>query len=54
MLIAVEMRGGGKGDQIANFWKNTHQVYLIIIQEWPKNNLFMLKNLDNFSPGAFY
>ena len=30
------------------------QVHLIIIREWPKTNPPILRNLDNFPPGAFY
>ena len=42
--------------QIANytFWEKNPQVHLIIIREWPKNNLLILRSLDNFSPGACY
>ena len=37
----------------ANFRKKTPQVHLIIIRQWPKNNPSpILRNLDNFSPGA--
>ena len=30
------------------------QVHLTLIREWPKNNLPILRNLENFPPGAFY
>ena len=45
--------GGGEG-QIANFGKKNPEVYSIIIKEWLKNNPSILRNLDNFAPGAFY
>ena len=40
-------------DQITNFWKKT-QDHLDIIREWPKSTLPILRNLDNFPPGAVY
>ena len=40
-------------DQITNFWKKT-QDHLVIIREWPKSTLPVLRNLDNFPPGAVY
>ena len=47
-----------KGGQIAKFGKKHSQVHLIIIREWPKNNLApqppILRNLDSFPSGAFY
>ena len=37
------------------FWeKKPPQVHLIIVREWPKNTPTILRNLDNFLPGAFY
>ena len=36
-----------------NFFEKNTQVHLIIIKEWPKNNLFILRNLDYLQPGAF-
>ena len=36
------------------FAKKTPQVHLIITKEWPKNTPPILRNLDNFPPGAFY
>ena len=43
-----------KGGSNCKFWEKNPQIYLIIIREWPKNNLPTLRNLDNFPPGAFY
>ena len=47
--------GEGGGFKLQILGKKTLQVHLIIIREWPKNNPPpILRNLDNFSPGAFY
>ena len=43
-----------EGDQIARFGKKDPHVHLIIIGEWPEKKPPILKNLDNFPPGAFY
>ena len=44
--------GGGK---IASFVeKKPPQAHLIIMRKWPENNPLILRNLDNFPPGAFY
>ena len=46
-----------RGFQIAHFWKKTQknpEVRLIIIREWPKINLPILENVDNFPPGVLY
>ena len=48
--------GGGGGRAVVQILKKTPQVHLIIIREWPTNNpsSLILRNLDNFPPGAFY
>ena len=46
--------GGGRGVSNCKFWGKNLQVHLIIIKEWPKNTPPILRNLDNFPPGAFY
>ena len=47
------MKERGEG-QITTFGKKNPQVHLIIIREWHKNNPSpILRNLDNFPPGAF-
>ena len=50
--FAPNCRSGG--DQIASFGKKDPHVHLIIIGEWPEKKPPILKNLDNFPPGAFY
>ena len=42
----------GGGGSNCKCWGKKPQVHLIIIKEWPKNTL-ILRNLDNFSPGAY-
>ena len=53
--ILLGLIAGGRG-QITNLGEKNIQVYLIIIREWPKNTPppFIIDNLGNFPPGAFY
>ena len=43
-----------RGENCKFCGKKTPQVHLIIMREWPENNSLILRNLDNFPPGAFY
>ena len=42
------------GGRISILGVNLIIIYLNIIREWPKNTPSILRNLDNFPPGASY